>query len=576
MTGHLPLREYQAQNDCLFTVFAGLEKQHQTIEFAALKDDKRTVCYAALSEYPPLVMKSAVIVILLSVAGLTIGANDWSKACLSGSCSFDIEASPTSMEGTMKISGASSAISDITPAAGWQILDCTDTTNSQTIHLVCTDDSLGCNHLFENGAQDTIVRLPQNCGSGPFVRVVDHWIPSERSIPANTIPRLPKRTSPSLQVHALELDDKFENMAGTHGNVSFTVGAKGNHTVNLQDGNGKTRRKRQNGSVTLGDAAGVFSNSFELSDVNVGTCPGLNFSFNAAQVGLNDSPLFFSTELTITGTMNPKNIETLEFSAPTTAEFNGAFESFIQIQGTSPNTNTTLLTTTFQGMSIDGVVQITPSFSFSQFTEVFADGLATFEGQIDFDFTINSLQFNFPSNNPAPTLDISHQNLPWNSVTNPGLNTEALIFSELTFAVSYTTPLGEFPLTASLKQLVDITAFSKSVQLSVTHLFDIQMLMTSDPVGSSNTEEEICIMFLFDVQTTVQNSGPFFEALPSIQEIFVLEQDFTPANECQTAVLGPAPSISRREKSPLSARAPPSCPAPVPIPTQVIFQGTFP
>lgn len=118
----------------------------------------------------------------------------------------------------------------------------------------------------------------------------------------------------------------------------------------------------------------------------------------------------------------------------------------------------------------------------------------------------------------------------WNSVTNPGLNTEALIFSELTFAVSYTTPVGDFPLTASLKQLVDITAFSKSVQLSVTHLFDIQMLMTSDPVGSSNTEEEICIMFLFDVQTTVQNSGPFFEALPSIQEIFVLEQDFTPAN----------------------------------------------
>lgn len=99
--------------------------------------------------------------------------------------------------------------------------------------------------------------------------------------------------------------------------MSFTVGAKGNHTVNLQDGNGKTRRKRQNGSVTLGDAAGVFSNSFELSDVNVGTCPGLNFSFNAAQVGLNDSPLFFSTELTITGTMNPKNIETLEFSART-------------------------------------------------------------------------------------------------------------------------------------------------------------------------------------------------------------------------------------------------------------------
>ncbi len=39
-------------------------------------------------------------------------------------------------------------------------MNCTDSTNNQTILLACTDESMGCGHLFQESAQDTVVRLP--------------------------------------------------------------------------------------------------------------------------------------------------------------------------------------------------------------------------------------------------------------------------------------------------------------------------------------------------------------------------------------------------------------------------------
>lgn len=58
--------------------------------------------------------------------------------------------------------GSTSSVSDITTAAGWKILNCTTSTNSQTIQLICADESKGCEHLFQQGAEHTIVRLPED------------------------------------------------------------------------------------------------------------------------------------------------------------------------------------------------------------------------------------------------------------------------------------------------------------------------------------------------------------------------------------------------------------------------------
>lgn len=55
--------------------------------------------------------------------------------------------------------GSNSSISDLTTAGGWTILDCNSTSADQEIRLVCHDPSK-CNHLYLNGAENTVVRLP--------------------------------------------------------------------------------------------------------------------------------------------------------------------------------------------------------------------------------------------------------------------------------------------------------------------------------------------------------------------------------------------------------------------------------
>ena len=57
--------------------------------------------------------------------------------------------------------GSHTAISDVTPVGGWTILDCNTTAADQEIRLVCHDPSM-CDHLYLNGAENTLVRLPED------------------------------------------------------------------------------------------------------------------------------------------------------------------------------------------------------------------------------------------------------------------------------------------------------------------------------------------------------------------------------------------------------------------------------
>jgi len=55
-------------------------------------------------------------------------------------------------------------LSDITSAAGWEILNCdSKSTDPQDIRLVCVDKAKGCSQLFSGGVENTIVRLPEDC-----------------------------------------------------------------------------------------------------------------------------------------------------------------------------------------------------------------------------------------------------------------------------------------------------------------------------------------------------------------------------------------------------------------------------
>jgi hypothetical protein len=87
-------------------------------------------------------------------------------------------------------------LSDITSAAGWHILDCNATSlEPQVIRLVCESEDAGCNAIHEGGAEDTVVRLPDSCGGGPFARLARIWESPDQNVPDEVRQKFRKRAA---------------------------------------------------------------------------------------------------------------------------------------------------------------------------------------------------------------------------------------------------------------------------------------------------------------------------------------------------------------------------------------------
>ncbi|KAH6918104.1 hypothetical protein BKA70DRAFT_1088991 [Coprinopsis sp. MPI-PUGE-AT-0042] len=156
-----------------------------------------------------MVAPTFILFYLFSLLGSAFAANDWSKPCLSGVCFYDLPTSDVGASGTLKIWGSPDAITDITTAAGWEIIDCKPDVTTQDIRLVCTGDEK-CEHLYKNiGAEGKIVRLPENCGSNAFAHISRAWVPENQSIPENISKRLVRRDGVEPEVKALRLDTNF-------------------------------------------------------------------------------------------------------------------------------------------------------------------------------------------------------------------------------------------------------------------------------------------------------------------------------------------------------------------------------
>lgn len=109
---------------------------------------------------------------------------------------------------TLSQDGAPEAISDISEAAGWDIIGCNATsTEAQVIRLVCTKPENGCDDLFLGGAEHTIVRLPDSCAGAPFARVVSIEDDIDQSVPDYVTAELSKRgTEPKVLSLAFDYD----------------------------------------------------------------------------------------------------------------------------------------------------------------------------------------------------------------------------------------------------------------------------------------------------------------------------------------------------------------------------------
>ncbi|KAK7052598.1 hypothetical protein R3P38DRAFT_3172892 [Favolaschia claudopus] len=168
-------------------------------------------------------MLSTALFFAIVSSGVLAQNNDWSKPCLNGECFYDLPAS-SGASGTMRVWGSPDAISDITTAAGWTILDCNPDAINQEIRLVCTGDDADCQHMFSgaSGAVNTLVRLPEKCGANAFARVSRNWIHQDQSLPDDVAEKLRKRQDPS-PVLGLALDTNFDDADPVNGEVNVAV-----------------------------------------------------------------------------------------------------------------------------------------------------------------------------------------------------------------------------------------------------------------------------------------------------------------------------------------------------------------
>jgi hypothetical protein len=86
------------------------------------------------------------------------------------------------------------------------------------VRLVCTANDPakgGCHDILEDEAVNTLVRLPEDCGTGPFARIATWGVAKDQSIPKSSVAeqklKLRKRAEPA-QVMQATLDWELKSV----------------------------------------------------------------------------------------------------------------------------------------------------------------------------------------------------------------------------------------------------------------------------------------------------------------------------------------------------------------------------
>ncbi|KAJ6480450.1 hypothetical protein C8R45DRAFT_1005441 [Mycena sanguinolenta] len=367
-------------------------------------------------------MKS--FLLILSLFSAARAANDWNTPCLSGVCSYDLPSTNGfTSSGNMKIWGSNTAIGDITEAAGWKVLDCSPDVLTQDIRLVCMEETSMCQHLFSgHGAADTIVRLSEDCGKGPFARVQKSWIPTDQSIPANIAARIVRRDGSQPQVQALTLDTNFTavdssktgpvNLAIMGMNVPGMNNVLDTNTTSSASQRRSRFNKRQN---VVSNAVNSISNAVSsANNVNINKSKALPAADFSKQVSLFETSLscppitaeasvnldatahaVVTVGVAASGTIVPPEITSFSLSASLTADLTGQMVLKAELSGSLDSGNKLLFQTGIPGLDFPGIFSLGPTF------QVNARGTATAEVAADLtigiNYHVNNAQMTFPS-----------------------------------------------------------------------------------------------------------------------------------------------------------------------------------
>ncbi|KAF8877431.1 hypothetical protein BD779DRAFT_1448538, partial [Infundibulicybe gibba] len=345
-------------------------------------------------------------------------ANDWSTPCTSGACSYDLPASAGSSSGTVKIWGSTNAISDITPAAGWQIISCSPDSVNQDIRLVCMSGDAttsGCDHLYQGaGAEGKIVRLPESCGKNAFARVAKASDPADQSIPPTIAARLVRRDGQPPKVRGLTLDTNFGAVdASKNGNVNFALqaatvpGADGNITIPAQGSQRRSRLPARGvGDFVGGAIKGL--NDFDTDKSTTLKPLDINKNFNLFNKSLDCPPVSASVSADIgakahavvaigvaaSGTFVPPKISDFGITATLTADIDGTLGLVADVSGTLDSGKIKIFEVGIPGLDFPEILTIGPSFQVN--AEAKAELDLNMDLTVGLNYHIDKAQFVFP------------------------------------------------------------------------------------------------------------------------------------------------------------------------------------
>ncbi|KAH9475749.1 hypothetical protein JR316_0011308 [Psilocybe cubensis] len=355
--------------------------------------------------------------VLISLLAGAFADNDWSKPCFSGVCQYDLPATNGSASGTLKIWGSATAISDITTAAGWDILDCSSSSLKQDIRLVCSGNSTDCAHLYSGtgnnkNAVGKLVRLPENCGKSAFAVVTNAYVSQDQSIPSS----LSRRDGKKPTVQGLSIDTSF----AASGPVNFAIraanvpGANGDLAINPQQQRRSNSRIFGRGAVS-DFVTGAVNDISSLNDFNVDKSTTLSpvdvdKTFNLLDKSISCPPVDASVKVdadtkahavasigvAATGTILPPEVTSFSLIAGLNADLDGTIDLQATASGTLDSGKIQLFEVGIPGLDFPGVLTIGPSFVIN--------GQATATLDLDvgltvgISYTIDNAQLTFPPN----------------------------------------------------------------------------------------------------------------------------------------------------------------------------------
>ncbi|KAJ7574118.1 hypothetical protein C8J56DRAFT_1173048 [Mycena floridula] len=367
-----------------------------------------------------------------------VHANDWSIPCFDGVCEYSPPSGASS--GTLKIWGSSDAISDITAAAGWEIIGCNPDLLVQDIRLVCIGGD-GCDHLYQkSGAEGKLVRLPENCGRSAFARVGRAWIPDDQSLPSSVSKRLAGRDDIKPQVKALSLDSNFSAIdTSRFGAVNFSI-----HGSNTPSDSSSSSAVVTHWSLLHRRAdSSLFSNDFNFTNTTIPQPIDVDQPFNLFNQSVNCGPIqgTFSIDVdakvhaeipitvAVVGTIAPPALDQFQMIIGLTADITGTIGVKADLVGTLDTGKIPIVPQIgIPGLDFPGILAIGPFF------EVDAEATSTLDIgaaiTVGLNYHVANAKIAFPSSE-TETLDFTVGDTPLSLSATPDVSSKATLSAHI-------------------------------------------------------------------------------------------------------------------------------------------------